>query len=144
MTTINNNYALSGEHIARAYELERLQRYDLALQEVQRALDLNPHSAEAHSCGAWVLRQSGRLDDAEQAARSALSFDPMLATAHNALACILWSKGRLLEAERAFEAAIALQGPNAALYLTNSTPRHAYPYVVLTWNVQAWKPRGSR
>jgi hypothetical protein len=31
---------------------------------------------------------------------------------------------------------------NPALYVTNSSPRHAYPYVVLTWNVQAWKPRG--
>lgn len=33
---------------------------------------------------------------------------------------------------------------NPALYITNSTPRHAYPYVVLTWNIQAWKPRGGR
>jgi len=33
---------------------------------------------------------------------------------------------------------------NPALYITNSTPRHAYPYVVLTWNVRAWKPRRSR
>ena len=33
---------------------------------------------------------------------------------------------------------------NPGLYITNSTPRHAYPYVVLTWNVRAWKPRRSR
>jgi hypothetical protein len=33
---------------------------------------------------------------------------------------------------------------NPALYLTNSTPRRIYPYVVLTWSVPAWKPRGSR
>lgn len=32
---------------------------------------------------------------------------------------------------------------NPALYVTNATPRRAYPYVVLTWNIQAWKPRGG-
>ena len=33
---------------------------------------------------------------------------------------------------------------NPALYVTNSSPRHAYPYVVLTWNIPVWKARGSR
>jgi Flp pilus assembly protein TadD len=119
LSVINNNYALHLKHIAHAYELARLQRYDLALQEVQRALDLDPHSAEAHSCGAWVLRQSGRLDDAEEAARRALSFGPRLAAAYNVLACTLWSKGKLPEAEQSFETAIALQSPDTALYVTN-------------------------
>jgi tetratricopeptide (TPR) repeat protein len=108
-------------HIAQAYDLERLQRYDLALQEVQRALDLDPRSAEAHACGAWILRQQGRLDAAEEAVQSALSINHMLATAHNVRALILWSKGRLLEAEDAFETAIAIAGggSDAALYITN-------------------------
>src|SRR4051812_17885512 len=107
------------EHVSRAYELERLQRYELALQEVERALELDPRSAEAHTCGAWILRQSGRLDNAEEAVGMALGFDPMLPAAHNVQACILWSQGRLLEAEQAFESAIALQGPDTPLYLTN-------------------------
>jgi len=109
------------KHIARAYELERLQRYDLALQEVQRALDLDPRSAEAHACGAWILRQQRRLDDAEVAVRASLSINPTLATAHNVRALILWSKGRLLEAEDAFETAIAIAAgsPDAVLYLIN-------------------------
>jgi hypothetical protein len=33
---------------------------------------------------------------------------------------------------------------NPALYVSNSTPRRAYPYVVLTWNVPAWKPGRRR
>jgi hypothetical protein len=33
---------------------------------------------------------------------------------------------------------------NPALYVSNSTPHRAYPYIVLTWNVQAWKPGRSR
>jgi Flp pilus assembly protein TadD len=127
LTTLNINHALQLKYIAHAYELERLQRYDLALQEVQRALDLDPHSAEAHSCGAWVLRQSGRLDDAEEAARSALSFDPRLAAAYNVLACTLWSKGKLLEAEQAFEDSIALHDPETPLYTTN------YARMMLAW-----------
>ena len=30
---------------------------------------------------------------------------------------------------------------NPAIYVTNATPRRAFPYVVLTWNIQAWKPK---
>ena len=33
---------------------------------------------------------------------------------------------------------------NPALYITNASPHHAYPYVVLTWNVPAWKPQSHR
>jgi tetratricopeptide (TPR) repeat protein len=117
-----NNHALGLEHVARAYELERLERHELALQEVQRALVLVPGSAEAHTCGAWILRQSGRLEDAEEAIHRALRFDPTLPAARNVQACILWSQGRVLEAEQAFQSAIALQGSSGldtTLYIAN-------------------------
>jgi Tfp pilus assembly protein PilF len=107
-------------HINRAYELSNLERYELALQEVQRALEADPHSAEAHACGAWVLREQGRLEEAERAARAALAADPQLVQAHNALACTLWSRLRLPEAEAAFQALLACpQDPDRALHLTN-------------------------
>ncbi len=108
------------EHISRAYELSRLERHELALQEVQRALEEDPNSAEAHACGAWVLREQGRLPEAEQAARAALAADPHLVQAHNALACTLWSRARLREADTAFQALLACQfDPDRALHLTN-------------------------
>ncbi len=119
MTSINSNHVLQHNHIARAYELDCLQRYDLALQAVQRALDLSPNSAEAHACGAWVLKQSGRLDDAEEAVQHALSFDPLYAPAHNVKACILWRQGRMLEAEHSFDSAIALQTSDTPLFIAN-------------------------
>src|SRR5262245_45789 len=63
----------STNHLARAEELRRLQRYDLALQEVQRALALDPHASAPHVCAAWILRDQKRLPEAEQAARAALA-----------------------------------------------------------------------
>jgi tetratricopeptide (TPR) repeat protein len=110
----------AAEHINRAYELSRLERHELALQEVQRALEVDPQSAEAHACGAWVLREQGKLADAEQAARAALAADPQLVQAHNALACTLWSRARLPEADAAFKALLACPlDPDRALHLTN-------------------------
>lgn len=110
----------AADHISRAYELSRLERYELALQEVQRALEADPNSAEAHACGAWVLREQGKLAEAEQAARAALAADPQLAQAHNALACTLWSRARLREADAAFQVLLACPfDPDPALHLTN-------------------------
>ncbi|MDQ2805628.1 MAG: tetratricopeptide repeat protein [Chloroflexota bacterium] len=110
----------SADHVARADDLLALERYDLALAEVQAALALDPNNAEAHVSGAWILRAQKRYADAEVAARAALAADPHLAGAHNILACVLWSWGRFKEAEAAFRIMLtATPDHNEALFRTN-------------------------
>lgn len=119
------------QHLARANELRQLERYDLALQEVQSALALDPQSSAPHVCAAWILRDQKRFSDAEQAARTALAADPNDADAHHILAIVLWEQLRRDEARQSFEAALALVGGHSALYLTNyarmMTNYHTYP-----------------
>ncbi len=108
------------DHVARADDLLRLERYDLALAEVQQALALDPDNAEAHVSGAWILRAQKRYPAAEAAARAALAADPHLAAAHNALACVLWSAGRSRDADAAFRLMLACpQDHNEALFRAN-------------------------
>jgi tetratricopeptide (TPR) repeat protein len=106
-------------HLARAEELRQLQRYDLALQEVQRALAQDPHASAPHVCAAWIMRDQKRLPEAEQAARAALAAEPTDADAQHILAVTLWEQGRRDQARQAFEAALELVGGRSALYLTN-------------------------
>jgi tetratricopeptide (TPR) repeat protein len=110
---------LSDHHLARADELRRLQRYDLAFEEVQRALAEDPRASAPHVCAAWILRDQKRVPEAEQAAHAALAADPNDADAHHILAICLWEQGRRDEACQAFDAALALVGGRSALYLTN-------------------------
>lgn len=121
----------SSNHLARADELRRLGRYDLALQEIQRALALDPQASEPHIAAAWTLREQKRHADAEQAARAAIAADPTNPDAHHVLAVALWSQARLADARHSFDAALALVGGNSALYLTNyarmMTSYHTYP-----------------
>ncbi len=110
----------AADHVARADDLLALERYDLALAEVQAALALDPHHAEAHVSGAWILRAQKQYPAAEAAARAALAADPHLPAAHNALACVLWSWGRSAQAEAAFRLMLACpQDHNEALFRTN-------------------------
>jgi Flp pilus assembly protein TadD len=109
----------NNDYLSRAYELSRLGHYDLALQEVQRALEQDPQSAEAHVCGAWIWRDQGRLPEAEQAARAALGLQPNSAPAHHILAVVLWDQGRIADAEVAFRDALRFNHPDQAVYLVN-------------------------
>ncbi len=119
MEQMNTPPLSSSSHLARADELRQLQRYDLALQEVQRALALDPHASAPHVCAAWILRDQQRLPEAEQAARSALAAEPSDADGQHILAVSLWEQGRREDAQQAFEDALALVGGRSALYLAN-------------------------
>jgi tetratricopeptide (TPR) repeat protein len=107
------------DRIARAYELLRLERYDLALAEAGQALAADPQSAEAHICAAWALRDLGRLAEATDAARAALAAGPQLAAAHNVLACVQWRAGRRSAAEDAFKSMMACPTPPPPEFVTN-------------------------
>ena len=51
-------------------------RYDLAINQLNQAIEINPNDAYAHSYRGQVMLWSGRVDDAIQSMEIALRFDP--------------------------------------------------------------------
>jgi adenylate cyclase len=51
-------------------------RYDLAISQLNQAIEINPNDAYAHSYRGQVMLWSGRVDDAIQSMEIALRFDP--------------------------------------------------------------------
>jgi serine/threonine-protein kinase len=78
-------------------------KYDLAIQEFQRALELDPRSAEAWQQIATAYESLGRPSDAEASIRKAIALRPDNWAGYNALG------GFFLRAERYPEAADAYQ-----------------------------------
>ncbi|WP_261792577.1 tetratricopeptide repeat protein [Prochlorococcus marinus] len=79
----------------------------------QKAIELNPHFAEAHSNLSLIFRDLGKLQDAEIAIRKAIELNPHFAEAHSNLSLIFRDLGKLQDAEIAIRKAIKLN-PNCA------------------------------
>lgn len=92
-------------------------KYDLALQEYQRALQLDPHSADAQLGLAQSYDSAGRTADAEAAFRKAIALRPDSWNGYNSLAIFLDSHQRYDEAIAQYKHAIQLTPDNAPLYL---------------------------
>jgi adenylate cyclase len=54
----------------------RLGKYDLAISELQRAIELNPNHARSHLTLGTVMLYTGRTDEAIQLLQTGLRFDP--------------------------------------------------------------------
>jgi predicted O-linked N-acetylglucosamine transferase (SPINDLY family) len=88
--------------------------FQAATSAYQRALELNPRSAEAaYNCGVAFHRQ-GQLDQAIACYKQAIRLVPGLAEAHFNLAHALSEVNRPEEAEAAYRATMRLQPQNAA------------------------------
>lgn len=83
----------------RARLLVRLNRHDEAIGAAERALKLEPGSAEVFAKVAGIFHL-WRDDLAVQAGTRAIELNPQLAVAHGNLAAALWTQGRLEQAER--------------------------------------------
>ena len=92
-------------------------KYDLALQEFQRALQLDPRNADAEIGLAGSFNSAGRTADAEAAYRKAISLRPDFWSGYNSLAIFLDDHQRYDEAIAQYQRAIQLTPDNAALYL---------------------------
>jgi tetratricopeptide (TPR) repeat protein len=92
-------------------------KYDLALQEYQRALQLDPRSADAIVGLARSYDLAGRTVDAEAAFKKAIALRPDSWIGYNAFAAFLDSHQRYQEAIAQYGHAIELTPDNAALYL---------------------------
>lgn len=95
----------------------RLGKYELALSEFNRALDINPDFTPARMMLASTLLLQGRVDDAIFQAQTAVVSDPGNAWAHNILGSALVTKGRYEEGMASFEQATRLDPALSSVHL---------------------------
>ena len=79
-----------------------------ALPAAERALEINPHLAEAHCIKARYLEEDGRADEAEQQIRTALKLDPDSWEANREFARMLFRHSHIPEAIPFFEKAASM------------------------------------
>ena len=84
-------------------------RISESLTPSQKAVQLAPQDAEAHSNLGLTLKELGRLEEAEASLRQAIALKPDYAEAHNNLGITLHELGRLEEAVAICGQAIALK-----------------------------------
>ena len=84
-----------------------------ALMANQKAVELSPQDAEAHSNLGNVLREMGRLEEAEASYRQAIASRDNYSEAYSNLGNTLHDLGRLEEAEASYKQAIALKSDYA-------------------------------
>ena len=80
-----------------------------ALEPMQKAVELLPRDAEAHSNLGVNLKEQGRLTEAEAIYRRALEIKPDFAEAHNNLGNTLRDQGRLTESEASCRRAVEIK-----------------------------------
>ena len=81
-----------------------------ALQEMLRAVELDPLNADRKIFLADLYRNTGRRAEAEQQLKAALQLDPGSLFAHSALECLYFSSGRQAEAISEWASVFFLQG----------------------------------
>ena len=71
-----NDWSEAEQHVDRAHELYEMGRWDEAVDELRRALALNPYRVEWHFNLGLTLEEAGRYEDAVEAFRGAMNLDP--------------------------------------------------------------------
>lgn len=95
-------------------------KHDVALQEFQRALNLEPHNADAMFGIARVYENQGRIKDAEEMFRKAAALRPDYWDGHNKLGLFYFRQKRNAEAIAEFDQVIALTPDNVAGYINEA------------------------
>jgi serine/threonine-protein kinase len=91
-------------------------QFDLAVQEFQRALDLNPRDADALVGMASTYEKAGRIPDAEATFKKAVALRPDNWDGYNALGLFYDRQRRYSEAVTQIQKAIELTPDNAQAY----------------------------
>lgn len=93
-----------------------LAKHDLALQEFQQALRINPHDASAETGIARAYERMGRVQDAEDSFKKAASLRPDYWDGYNSIGAFYQRQGRFDEALVQFQKVIQLVPDNATGY----------------------------
>jgi Flp pilus assembly protein TadD len=107
-------------HCNRANILNRLRRFDEAVESCDRALALKPDYPDVYANLCNALRGLGRLEEAVAAARKAIALRPGYIEAHNLLANALKAEGRIAEALPVFDRVIAAKPDNASAHFNRA------------------------
>jgi protein O-GlcNAc transferase len=95
-------------------------RYELAVEEIGRAIALDGAQSALHSNLGNALQAQGKLDEAIDSYRRAVQLAPEFADAYNNLGAALQAQGKLDEAVDCLRRALALT-PGDAECLTNKS-----------------------
>jgi serine/threonine-protein kinase len=90
--------------------------FDEAVQNLQKALALDPINSDAYRELAKTYQQMGRLKDAESAYMNAIAVRPAYWGTHNDLGGFYYHLGRYAEAEKQFRTVVELTPDNARGY----------------------------
>lgn len=106
---LNPDYATAHQWYAVHY-LTATGQFGKAVQEIKKALELEPASLVMNTFTGATLCYAGQLDDAIDQCRRTIQMDPNFAVAHWHLGLAYEQKGALEEATEEFRTAIALSG----------------------------------
>jgi serine/threonine protein kinase/tetratricopeptide (TPR) repeat protein len=101
--------------LARIHDL--MGQHDLALQEFQRALDINPRDAAALNGLAHAYEDSGRIPDAEATFQKAAALRPDSWDSYDELGNFYVRQSKFQEAVQQYRRALDLTPDNAQVYL---------------------------
>ncbi len=116
--TTNGKLQKASDWDTLGYWLVETKNYEEALKATERAIEINPDFARAHSRRGVSLSRLDRHEEALQAFDKAIEIDPNYALAHNNRGNNLDRLGRNEEALQAFDKAIEID-PNYALAHNN-------------------------
>jgi len=97
--------AILNTEIATQYMQNR--DYKTALEKLEKALDLDPRSVEAHNTMGLLRSALGQFDQAEASFEQALRIEPDNSSALNNFGQFLCQRGRYADGEKKFLAAVA-------------------------------------
>jgi eukaryotic-like serine/threonine-protein kinase len=107
---------LAAPYVSLGHLHSSLAKYDLALQEFQKALAINPRDPDAIMGVAGAYERMGRMQDAEERYKMAIALKPGHWDAYNSLANFYDRQGRYIDAVAQYQRVIELTPDNAAAY----------------------------
>jgi tetratricopeptide (TPR) repeat protein len=107
---------LPAPHVSLGRLHSSLGKHDLALQEFQNALAINPRDSEAVKGMAGAFERMGRIQDAESSYKRAIALRPDFWDGYNSLGFFYYRQQRYKEAIEQFQQVIQLTPDNATAH----------------------------
>ena len=108
-------------HVVKGYRLHRQKSYNEALTELNKALEIDPKSAEAYYWRGRTLVNLGRLDQGEDDFKTAVKLKPDYSDAYDILGWLAAKQGRAEEGIAYLTKSIALKPDNAWAFYNRSS-----------------------